>query len=399
MPMTICAYQSRSLLSSSIPRSTTNPTPSTDDPETPALIIYAELRPTPPSSSSSSSSSRTPTSSPSPATASTSHSPPQTLHLLAARILPAPPPPPSFRLPRPDDPTPRRPPLAFGVGGAGAKRKRESVKFDLSAAADGSASKRARDARDAKGKGRAIVGVDAKALGKDARVGTAKGDVFNFKVPSVPVRRTVSEADVFGGGASAAKRKEKEKAKDGEKKAEEKEGEGEGVERENKNVRLLSSVSRVNTDMGVVTAGGEARCHEGPRARGHREDTWGVQGTVPYGVPWRVPRVRECLSVAPILVLYGADEQDSGEEWEPGLWTGPWSSISWTRMSRCTSRTHQSMRSAVRQRHLRPPIGRAHVGVGMRVCDASEDARHQRIPRRTTVVQGSGLGCRESSWV
>ena len=125
--------------------------------------------------------------------------------------------------------------------------------------------------------------------------------------------------------------------------------EGEGVERENKNVRLSRpSVCRlaewILTNVAAVDADGEARGHEGPRARGHWEGPRGVQGAVSYDVPWRVPRVREYSSVAPILVLYGADERNSGDEWELGLWTGPWSSISWMRMLRCTSRTHQSRR-------------------------------------------------------
>ncbi|PIL32743.1 hypothetical protein GSI_04858 [Ganoderma sinense ZZ0214-1] len=240
-----------------------------DDPETPDLIIYAELRPSPPSSSACA-----PTSSPSPATASTSHSPPHTLHLLAARILPGPPPLPSFRLPRPDDPTPRRPPLAFGGAGAGAgaKRKRESVKFDLSAAqaaGEGGASKRARDA---KGKGPAIVtgllGMDAKALGKHARVGVGKGregDVF--KVPSVPVSRTVSEADVFGRGAGSGKGKEKERAKarDGEK--EEQKGEGEGVERENKNVVKRAVINALARE-GIEKTHGEFKDFYSPMYHG-----------------------------------------------------------------------------------------------------------------------------------
>ena len=121
--------------------------------------------------------------------------------------------------------------------------------FDLSGAQGEAATKRARDAN-AKGKGRVVgtlgLGMDAKALGKDARVGVCKdrgGDVF--KVPSVPVRRTMSEADVFGSSATSSKGKEREKAKTegGETNEKEGEGKGEGVERDNKNVRRSRPVS------------------------------------------------------------------------------------------------------------------------------------------------------------
>ncbi|KAI0718807.1 hypothetical protein C8T65DRAFT_570167 [Cerioporus squamosus] len=174
------------------------------DPDTPDLLIYGELRDASPSGES--------------IVPSTSQAPPKTLHLLAARILPGPPPPPTFRLPRPDDPTPRRPPLAVGN-----KRARDAsgVPFDLSGAA-AQGSKRAK-LTDTKGKGRdedalrkaaaetmlripkpqkaAQSVVNVKALGKEARVG-AKRDKDVFKVPSVPSRaslgRSTSESDVFG---------------------------------------------------------------------------------------------------------------------------------------------------------------------------------------------------------
>ncbi|TBU58473.1 hypothetical protein BD310DRAFT_819387 [Dichomitus squalens] len=67
----------------------------------------------------------------------------------------------------------------------------------------------------------------AAALGKDARVGAGR-DKDVFKVPSVPIRRTASEADVFGspsvsaGSGSKGKEREKEKV--------------ESVERENRNM-------------------------------------------------------------------------------------------------------------------------------------------------------------------
>ncbi|KAI0800339.1 hypothetical protein C8Q74DRAFT_1190747 [Fomes fomentarius] len=216
------------------------------DPDTPDVLIYGELRNAPPSTTT--------------AVPSTSLATPKVLHLLAARINPGSPPPPSFRLPRPDDPTPRRPPLAFG-----AKRKRDpsGVSFDLTSNTSES-SKRAKVA-EGKGKGRAsandealrkaaaetmiripkpqkggsggpsssvVAQVNVKALGKDARVGVRRDrekekDVF--KVPSVPARaglaRNGSETDVFGslrGGPLEGVM-----------------GEG-GIERENKTVRCLA---------------------------------------------------------------------------------------------------------------------------------------------------------------
>ncbi|KAI0366707.1 hypothetical protein BV20DRAFT_1038144 [Pilatotrama ljubarskyi] len=179
-----------------------------NDPDTPDLLIYGELRDAPPSGDT--------------LVPSTSSSPQKTLHLLAARILPGPPPPPTFRLPRPDDPTPRRPPPTFNV-----KRKRDmaGLPFDLTASGVDS-SKRTKTGD--KGKGKASLGADGsqeamrkaaaevmlrmpkpsknagatqvsvQALGKDARVGARK-EVF--KVPSLPARAggaSRSEPDVFG---------------------------------------------------------------------------------------------------------------------------------------------------------------------------------------------------------
>ncbi|KAI0644924.1 hypothetical protein C8Q79DRAFT_1071942 [Trametes meyenii] len=188
-----------------------------NDPDTPDLLIYGELRDASPSEAS---------------IPSTSTASPKVLVLLAARILPGPPPASSFRLPRPDDPTPRRPPLNFS-----AKRKRDAagLPFDLTAASS-DAGKRVRITAGDKGKGKALsrdgdeeavrraavetmlrmpkppLGkqVSVKALGKDARVGPKK-DVF--KVPNVPERAgsrragqdSAGEPDVFGtvsGGTS-----------------------------------------------------------------------------------------------------------------------------------------------------------------------------------------------------
>ncbi|EKM53614.1 uncharacterized protein PHACADRAFT_260057, partial [Phanerochaete carnosa HHB-10118-sp] len=74
------------------------------DPATTDFLIYGQLMPTADQDK------------PLP---STSDAPPETLHILAARIL-AHPPQPAVRAPRPDDPTPRRPPA---LSGSATKRK------------------------------------------------------------------------------------------------------------------------------------------------------------------------------------------------------------------------------------------------------------------------------------
>ncbi|CDO72612.1 hypothetical protein BN946_scf184985.g31 [Trametes cinnabarina] len=187
-----------------------------NDPNTPDLLIYGELRDVAPTIETT--------------IPSSSSSSPKFLHLLAARVIPGVPPPPTFRLPRPDDPTPRKPPPAFG-----AKRKRDAVGLPFALPSGPSeSSKRVKTSE--KGKGRAVpkegtaeeamrkaaaevmlhmpkpgkasagsaqMNVNVKALGKDARVGMKKD---TFKVPSVPIRagsqrvdqRASTQPDVFG---------------------------------------------------------------------------------------------------------------------------------------------------------------------------------------------------------
>ncbi|KAH8103552.1 hypothetical protein BXZ70DRAFT_1062885 [Cristinia sonorae] len=197
-------------------------TSSTDD-----FIIYGELR---------ASSATTPSTSSSP--------PPKTLTLLASRILPHPPP----RLPRPDDPTPRKPPAYLSSSSTAAKRKRDLSNASLNFG-DG--------AKRAKGKGKAgekeegeeedeqvrmarevmlhgpkKMKVDPgvslpRLLGRDARPGK-NADRDTFKVPAVPttarsqsvLSQTEKNVDVFGTvetgfGGSSGKEKEKEKEKAG----------------------------------------------------------------------------------------------------------------------------------------------------------------------------------------
>lgn len=170
-------------------------------------MIYGELRQQPPDSID-----------PLP---SSSSNPPQVLCILAARILPNRP----ARIPRPDDPTPRKPSAYLNSSGStNTKRKRDlsSTNPDIGHA---DSSKRARSI---KGKGRA--GEDdedeqvklarevmlhlpkpvasgsslPRLLGRDARPGKSTD---TFKVPAVPVRahsqpvgkdNPANHADVFG---------------------------------------------------------------------------------------------------------------------------------------------------------------------------------------------------------
>lgn len=140
------------------------------------------------------------------------------MQLCVARIVPAPPPPAlpkavaKLRPPRPDDPTPRRPPVGFGIVRIGVGVKRPLAKDKLPGAV----------AVDAKGKGKEVVDEgppkkkarkdkDAptpktldkkenanrkppvlslpknalKTLGKNSRIG-AKPDAPVFKVPPLP---------------------------------------------------------------------------------------------------------------------------------------------------------------------------------------------------------------------
>lgn len=109
---------------------------------------------------------------------STSTSAPLTLHLRAARILPAPPP--KVRLPRPDDPTPRKPPPLFSL-----KRKRDaSASFSADAALEKARQVMLRMPRTAQPGPKTV-----KLLGKEARI--VKDDVF--KVPTLPSREVPVE--------------------------------------------------------------------------------------------------------------------------------------------------------------------------------------------------------------
>jgi hypothetical protein len=158
------------------------------------MIIYA--RPAPPSSQ---------------ATAK-----PITLQLCVARITPDLPPT-NVRLPRPDDPTPRRPPLVFGskrartkldAGAAfiAAQGKDKGKKTKMSAGAPGGEVR----AKALPGKNKTGECSNVARLGSGVRVGVSEEVVF--KVPMVPARKiaagsgsmeknSVSNVDTKAGGA------------------------------------------------------------------------------------------------------------------------------------------------------------------------------------------------------
>lgn len=133
---------------------------------------------------------------------STSSSPPQSLHILAARILTKQPPP-VVRPPRPDDPTPRKPPTQLSAS----KRKRELSGVNLEF---GSSAKRAKGKSEEEDEqvrmARDVMFNMPKpsALSKEVRMGN-NGDAL-FKVPEVPSRppgrsyseSSIGDSDVFG---------------------------------------------------------------------------------------------------------------------------------------------------------------------------------------------------------
>ncbi|CAL1712014.1 unnamed protein product [Somion occarium] len=141
---------------------------------------------------------------------STSSNAPMSLHILAARILPNPPPP-LVRPPRPDDPTPRKPPAHLATSSAKRKRDLSGVKVDLGSNAKRAKSKtemeedeQVRLAREVMlnmpKPGASKFGASLpKVLGKDVRTGKADNV---FKVPEVPLwsqsQLDAVETDVFG---------------------------------------------------------------------------------------------------------------------------------------------------------------------------------------------------------
>jgi hypothetical protein len=135
---------------------------------------------------------------------------PITLQLCVARITPNIPPPSGFRLPRPDDPTPRQPPLVF------AKRARLKAQ-------------EARMASLYKAKGKQTKPTDTTSKGKATSVarlgsGVRLGNDPVFKVPTVPASRKV--ATIEGSGGTPAQSADE-------------------IEKANKVVRIISVIPQV----------------------------------------------------------------------------------------------------------------------------------------------------------
>ena len=132
-----------------------------------------------------------------------------------ARITPDPPPATRVRLPRPDDPTPRRPPLMFGTVGKRRARDEGAVAVLLSGPGkskgkkgksvpggpDGETRTGMTPSGSRSGKGKVGEQANVARLGSGVRVG-AGGDAV-FKVPMLPVKGRTA-IDVTGGlGADA----------------------------------------------------------------------------------------------------------------------------------------------------------------------------------------------------
>ena len=134
---------------------------------------------------------------------STSDSPPATLQMFAARILPGPPQP-VTRAPRPDDPTPRKPPAY--VTSNTAKRKRERSYNSIDTSSQGlkrtksvlSEDEQVRRAREVMFNMPKSGVPEANSL---KRSRSSKGPEM-FKVPPLPARSgstdTIVSDDVFG---------------------------------------------------------------------------------------------------------------------------------------------------------------------------------------------------------
>ncbi|RDB24975.1 hypothetical protein Hypma_007429 [Hypsizygus marmoreus] len=166
----------------------------TDGPDTTQVVIFARHTSTP----------------------NVNHGGGKKLDLIVARLTPHPPPakqPPLLRLPRPDDPTPRKPPLTFGVG-AGAKRELKRV-ASIGPNFSGRDLKRVASSSNVTtpAKRKKLVNGSAIAadFGSGVRVGdgktATKGDGI-FKVPDVPLMLGKSKGkgkvrqmddDLFGG--------------------------------------------------------------------------------------------------------------------------------------------------------------------------------------------------------
>lgn len=152
---------------------------------------------------------------------SSSGSPPTTLHMFASRILQGPPQP-VARPPRPDDPTPRKPPASAASNGA--KRKRDGSIPSLVLVGASKRSKASPEEDEQIRRAREVMLNMPKAGPsqpnglKRARSSKAS-DASAFKVPSLPARGgslgtipSQSSSDVFGIVSETGKGKGKEAA-------------------------------------------------------------------------------------------------------------------------------------------------------------------------------------------
>ena len=205
-----------------------------DGPETTQIVIYASLQPQ---------------------TLLTPNTNPRTIQLIVGRLTPHPPVQHHLRLPRPDDPIPRKPPITFG---------RDLKKTGSLALVGTSSSSSCSTSRELKrvasgsvvGGGAApkrqkLMRVGSVAdLGSGVRLGGGGGASETgigqlFKIPELPIKHAASKgkekADVFGDVEEVTRVGVVESKSKGKKKAEDNEDAAAVSERANKNVSLWPS--------------------------------------------------------------------------------------------------------------------------------------------------------------
>lgn len=137
---------------------------------------------------------------------STSTSEPMVLQMYASRILTGPPPP-AVRIPRPDDPTPRKPPAH--LLNAGAKRKREASTASLNF---GDGIKRTKsgclaEEEDENVKMAREIMLRGPPATQASKLSRGKSSADVFKVPALPIRSgslSTVDTDVFGSVGSVS---------------------------------------------------------------------------------------------------------------------------------------------------------------------------------------------------
>ena len=133
---------------------------------------------------------------------------PIVLQLCVARIAPNVPPPSVVRLPRPDDPTPRRPPLVFAKSsGKRARTRDQDARLASLASIDKGKGKQAKSTDASGPPSGSIPGGIRTSKGKLANVarlgsGVRLGNDPVFKVPALPASRKIATSD--GNSASQA---------------------------------------------------------------------------------------------------------------------------------------------------------------------------------------------------